>query len=291
MADDDAPGSSANPFLKKLLEHEERFLRWRRFARTRSAFIRGEPLHDWPVAIRRERGVMGPWTFDLYESVLAATPAILVLKVLDFLKPPPPGFGAPTAESFFAQAVPRTLREDTASIVPDVTSFLAPFWVPLSLTLFALLAVRAVLPKGNRGAEKALRVRDAYLYHDGAHGLLPQAVLNLSLAAVFALGARGIQSQPVALVALAGVLYFLAYESWRIYKKVPRFLFAVAGFPEGRLRWWRLFRKRTEAEKRWARFRRWMNLGGWALLLLNFFVLTSLTWLIATGLAFVRSLV
>ncbi len=289
---DNDTGNALSITLKEVLSSwEEKYLQWRRFSRTRKAFLSGESLQAWSDDARTQNGFMNPWKFDLYESILATAPAILLTKVTDFLVPPPKLTIDPNAFSYGMWLVPEGLKTPVAKLVDPVQQTLTPFLLPLSLMILVVIIVRATLAKEERSIQKNKMIRDAYFYLDGAHGLLPQTLFNVALIFLIILGIRGIEAPLVTVVCVVMMVISFIHEWWMVYKRVPRFLFSVAGHADGKLRKWTLFRKKTAIEKRWKRYRRIIPLGGLLILFLNFFVLQVCIWIIAVALASIQQLV
>lgn len=203
------------PQWRQLLsEYEERYLKLRRYFQTRAAYKRGEPLHALSREARSARGYMNPWPFNLYESGMAATPALLVLKIVDFFDPPSQALSYDDTLSKFWQEVV-TIR---AEYIDD---FFAPFYVPLTLSMIVWVVVRGTLERADRTPSKKQVVRDAYLYFDGAHGLLPQALANIAIIVLFILSSRSLELLFVEISCLVVLMLFYFYQIWLQHERIP----------------------------------------------------------------------
>lgn len=193
------------------IDPSEKVNRLKRFLETKKAVKRGERLFEFTKPELRARNYMGPWEFNLTESVFAALPALAALKVLDFLYPP------------HRVNYPNIATELSAEIM----GWLAPILVPLSLLFIAKGAAFSSLLREDRSIENKRRATFAYLYYDGAHGLLAQAIFVLGLTIVYALIDRPVtEDASTALLAVFVPTYIIGFV-WIIVisgKRIPNLL-------------------------------------------------------------------
>ena len=109
----------------------------------------------------QDNNLQGPWVFNLYESVLASLP----ISVLNWL-----------LELIFPLSLDSSSLE---SAQQKILSFFAPFLTPLSLMILANTASWASLRKRDYTPYKGKKAKYAYLYLDGAYGLIPQILASL----------------------------------------------------------------------------------------------------------------
>lgn len=276
-----AAGTGLPQWRQLLSEYEERYLKLRRYFQTRAAYKRGEPLHALSREERSARGYMNPWPFNLYESGMAATPALFVLKIVDFFDPPSRASSYDATLSQFWQEV--------AAIFPSIDEFFAPLYVPLTLSMIVWVVVRGTLERADRTPSKKQVVRDAYLYFDGAHGLLPQALANIAIIVLLILSSRSLELLFVEIFCFVVLMFFSFYQIWLQHGRIPEFLFTVLGIPDEKCRWWTLFRKKTPAEKRWDRYTWWFYIGGGCVVIGNFVLLQALVLGVAVSLVLLRN--
>ncbi len=152
--------SKGGPFR----EFYDQFLQVKTFCDTRRLVLQGERLFDWTPEQRAQRRIMGPWAFNIYETALASIPTLLLLKVCNFLWP------IPSAGEF-------------DELFESVIAFFSPLILPVMTLLFSWIACRACLRTEDSTPANRRRAQFAYLYYDGAHGLIAQtlAVLGYSL--------------------------------------------------------------------------------------------------------------
>jgi hypothetical protein len=194
--------------------------RLRQFWATRQAIQRGEDLFDCSKEDIANRKLMGPLTFNVYETTVAAMPGVVIGSVSRFIWPP--------------AALSTTPLE---AAIGDVTGLLVPFIVPTVALCLAWVAAWTSLLGEDRSRRNLRRARDAYLYFDGAYGLWPEAITSLWVL-LFGWGSFfGGRSD------LSGVLFGLVYigaqlvglvGTYHFYgeqlKGIPSLLFAVNGY-------------------------------------------------------------
>lgn len=264
-------------FLRVLREKKKEF---GSFWKTKRAVAAGKPLYIYTPEQLAAEELMNPWAFNLAESVFASLPALTVVKILSFFYPAPspePSILPKNAtfwQSVFAKA---------PSYYPQILGWFVPFLVPITLLALSRLFARASLKKSDTTTEKRERARVAYLYLDGACGLLPQLLLAFGANVGLTCLINGVPTpEPIAIVLL---LMVVVGSWWGLFisgRTVPRKLFAINGYSDKIPHFWR----RAEADSGpWSKYTVALLLGaptmGWGLLLL----MVVLSWIISIAAA------
>jgi hypothetical protein len=220
---------SAAWYLANRVKWVAEFGKFKQFQETRAAILAGEDLFDCSKTSLAARGLMGPLTFNLYETALAAMPGLALQSIVGFLVPDfvVPDDAAPLSSSFDAAAA-------------DVTRLLIPFLVPTCALLLAWVAAWASLNRGDRTRSNLRRARDAYLYYDGAHGLVPEMLTSFWYTAFGAGAITGgmfvAANLPTTIQTLLIALnYIVGFVAWyhligEQLKGIPSLLFATNGY-------------------------------------------------------------
>lgn len=218
---------------------------------------------------------MGPWTFNLTESMLASVPTLMLIKIMTFFWPLPP------VEDPNVPELAKRVGEYAASI----GSTLQPLYVPLLLTLLATLCARGSLHRKDLTSERVALARYAYLYIDGSRGLVPQSVLGLVIALALWISQRDAWTLPVGIA--LGLLAFYAWVhlSYIAFYLQPRLLFAINGYSTRAVHFWTAKRNRPANVAPWRRYKLVVFFGGGILIWLLVIALNLLTFAIAYGLA------
>lgn len=144
------------------------------FWRTRQAILNGESLHELTKDELKQRELMGPLKFNIFQSAISALPSVFIAAGIRFFEK------QPATPPLF-----ENLPEFEA-----VYGSLEPFVIPFVLLLVSF-AVGLTLNQ-DRSPASALRVQRRrlgrhYLYLDAAYGLYPQALAALypTLSAAF----------------------------------------------------------------------------------------------------------
>lgn len=141
------------------------------YVRTKSAVRINAPLYDLTQRELEKRSLQGPWTFNITESVLAGIPVMLCALVFDWL-------GLFQVVSFPDEVTQASLTDYYSARVLDVVNaYVPPFVLTTSVYALAWASLRAA----DRTPERLARARRAYLYFDGAFGLIPQMVASACL--------------------------------------------------------------------------------------------------------------
>ncbi len=257
-----------NPILRKLREPWELLCK---YFRTRRAVLSGASLYDVSEEELKARDLQGPWTFNLTQSTLAAAPTLLLLKVLNFWRP-------------YTPPVPQGLSplgRQTVEYFPSVLGFFSPFLVPLSLMLLASVVAFGSLHRKDATRERTSRAKYAYLYFDGALGLIPQFTITLVIALTTWVSVRGMWSPPIGW-ALGGLgLYGWGYTIYQKFHKEPLLLFTANGYSTVPVHFWTPHHKRPPNVAPWSRYTvAVMILGG-----ILAWTLVIVFWMLSYGIA------
>jgi len=211
----------------------EKFSHIKSFIRTKRAISKGEPLFDYNKSQLEGNSYMGPWKFNLTESIFAVLPALAALNILTFL---------------FPEEVTENLDELTTLTV-KLMSWVSPVLIPLSLFLVAWAAGHSSLLKEDRSKENRRRATFAYLYYDGGYGLIAQALLVLGITIepyVFRQDIPEGIEMPSLIVVLLVMLIGLIWTIVVTGKKVPNLLWVLHGYSSKKRSF---FRKRDPSTK------------------------------------------
>jgi hypothetical protein len=121
---------STGTYFKSLIVWINKLIKHKRFIETRKRIKNGDNLYDLSSDEIGSLKTMGPWTFNIYESVLAVVPAHLFLKVMDFF------FRlSVNTENRVVGNDPYSLALGTekAKLLPSVEAFFTPFYWPVIL--------------------------------------------------------------------------------------------------------------------------------------------------------------
>jgi hypothetical protein len=247
----------------------------RKYFHTRRLVRAQVPLHDYTPERLTGAGAMGPWTYNITESILASLPAALLAKAAAFFWPLPKRAEVEEIQTIWQRA---------AELEPTISAAVQPFIFPFVLTLIAGLCARGSLHPRDATPSRLLRAKYVYLYHDGTYGLLPQMVLGLALVLVGWITIHGAWTAPAAIVlgiatgcALVHAMYVSVYLQ-------PRALFAVNGYSTKRVYFWTRRSKYPENVAPWSRYTRTVFGGGFALSLALGLALWLMTFSLALGL-------
>jgi hypothetical protein len=215
---------STRAFFKNLFSWFDKATKWKRFRNTRWYIKRGERLFDLSADELSKLKVMGPWTFNVYETVVAAIPAQMLAKIVNFFfpyDPPPPQI--PESLSLYQKA----LFRDINKLAPSVDNFFRPFLVPTLLLAISSIIGWACLRKEDSTRQSRKRSRNAYLYFDGTYGLMPQTIISLAITMLVLSTQRNVDTTVVYLIPIGLLIIVFIYQLYLIYRKIPELLFEV----------------------------------------------------------------
>jgi hypothetical protein len=147
---------------------------FRKFWRTRERVLTDLSLIDRTPEELRAAGLMTPWKFNLYQSAIAAAPALIVKAVLDFW-------------------VPAHKPEGVDAQVSSVFGWLWPIAIPFIFLILVRMIAWGSIKKMDDSPTKRKRAASAYLYLDGAYSLFPQTLIAVG----FALSSVGSDQTPL----------------------------------------------------------------------------------------------
>jgi hypothetical protein len=229
-----------------ILGVKKRLSKLKSFFKTRRQITNGTYLFDFTANEIKQSDLMGPLTFNIYSSTIAATIALVVAKVFSF---------------FFAQDQPNIVSDPTSvmgqfsKLRVSVEGYVRPFYVPVTFLFLAYLiswgTIRGTEPRFasissdslNKSLPSRTRGRNAFLYFDGAYGLIPQALLSLALTVIKSIPSQnylttndsntGFNLSPLIWVGVVPVIMCggaLIYQIYLTYYKYPTLLFKAHGY-------------------------------------------------------------
>jgi hypothetical protein len=211
-------------FIKSLFSSFDKVTKWKRFRRTRRYVIKGEKLFDLTGEKLSKLKVMGPWTFNIYETVLVAIPSQILAKVVNFFSPYEDTLlPIPESSSLYEKATIQEINK----LAPSVESFFTPLIAPTILLAISSIIGWACLRKEDSTKQSRRRCRNAYLYYDGTYGLLPQTMLSFALTILIISGQRNVENNFFYLISILFLLVAIIYQLNLIYSKIPQLLFQL----------------------------------------------------------------
>lgn len=203
-------------------------IEFKKFWNTRKAILYGEKLYDWSPKKLREQGYLRPLYFNLKESLFAALPAAVIVKILDWL--------------FKAEE-----KEDFIQISQGIFELSITLTIPLVLTLLASFLAKASLKKNDLTPSKIERAEKAYLYFDGSYGFFRQTVLSF-VSSFLAWSSNNNQELINKIPSVFFVLIFFVFIIALIFQikltwwTIPKKLFKINGYISNNSPWLKYFR-------------------------------------------------
>lgn len=239
----------ANPVVRMVTQAIEPF---RKYSATRRAIRRGESLYDSSPEDLARSGYMGPWSFNLAETAFAAIPTTMFITVLTFFWP---------HKSEVPDGTPELARR-AAELQPAIGTWLQPLLVPLALMLIASLAAWGSLFRIDSTPDRRRRAKYAYLYYDGAYGIVPQFCFGLGITLFAWLEEREWWPLPIALAVGALIVYAWGHLIYITCVLEPKKLFALHGYSPVPIHFWTPRRKRPPNPGPWTKYGLSVLIGG-----------------------------
>lgn len=220
---------STRVFFKGLFSWFDKVTKYKRFRRTRQYIKQGKKLFDLPADELSKINAMGPWTFNIYQTMLAAIPAQIVATVLNFFFPYEPPLRQITKSLSPYQ---KEFIRDFDKLAPSVHNYFRPLIVPTILLAVSSIAGWACLKKEDSTKQSRKRCRNAYLYYDGAYGLMPQTIISLAITMLAMSNERNVDAGVVYFL-LIGLVIGLGASIYQLYVtdyKIPSLLFHQNGY-------------------------------------------------------------
>lgn len=253
-----------------------------KYFHTRRLLQAGRPLYQYTPAELKAADAMGPWTFNLTESVLVSLPTVLLMKVITLLWPIGP-LEYPGMVQLAGVSRTSELGKRMNDYVVSMDAGSQPFMVPLFLMLLASLCARGSLHRKDYTPERAARARWAYLYIDGARGLVPQFVFGLAAALMAWCQLRGTLTLPVAIAVGLPLLYSIIHLFYISVYLQPRLLFGINGYSTQPVHFWTPRHKRPANAAPWRRYTLTVFGGGFVLGM----ILTAMMFALIVGAAYI----
>ena len=227
-----AVGTSRIHKYERLLNHFERYKKFRQFLRTREAIYCGEKLFEMRAEDLAKREFMGPLAFNLYETTIAALPAAGLAWIFQTIR-------HTESETMFpklADGYWQNVFSEMNKFAPTIEHISKAFIVPVLLLVVAVTASWASLHAADSTKETRKRCRDAFLYYDGAYGLLPQMLTSMGLVLFAHMDwIVGKITEDDAFLGLVLSFPLTAAGIWQLYillVEIPRNLFDLNGYKE-----------------------------------------------------------
>jgi hypothetical protein len=182
--DSSNPASSVEPekfweFFQDFLGWKKKYEKFRSFLKTRKLIKEGElnPISLMTEGKRpfnlsadeiKQRKLMGPFTYKLYQTVIIALPASLISLAISLFS---------SSETLAPPSPSKTPQALIDLYQPKIFALLVAFVGPV--VFFALTA--QVMSWAIALAPSRKRIRDAFLYYDATYSLTPQAILILTV--------------------------------------------------------------------------------------------------------------
>jgi hypothetical protein len=276
---EDTPEATGT-FFGNLLGWFEKLTKLRKYWATRKCIIQGENLFDLPSGVLAKRNLMGPLTFNAYESTLSGASASFLGWFITLLFPIEPKAPVlPENVSEFARA----WVLEAGKVAPEVMKTASPFLPPLLLLFGAWVAGWACLKGRDSNKHNRRRCRNAYLYYDGAWGLLPEGALAIAVALGVAASLHGWDSARLIAAVAVPAAIGVGYSFYLGRHKFPRLLFALNGYDQKVYYFWH--RHKPENRAPWSKYSlaTWTigGIGAWVFLALMIEIITLVSWGIA----------
>jgi hypothetical protein len=215
------------------------------YRRTRSAIKSGVGIYSLSDSELSSQGYLGPWKFNLTEVAIAGGISLAVIKFFSALNlsiPSATGEAEPASSEF-------ELMLSTA------WSWFEPFFIPLFFTAFVYMTAWSSLEKSDASKEKKTTARKAFLYFDGAYGILPQTMLPLLSALSASTFLQQLETDDaLATLPLTVQLLILAFMMWQLIimgNIIPKSLFSVNGYTNRARRFWQ---KKLSTDPPWGKY-------------------------------------
>jgi len=248
-----------SPLHQLILKPAKQLLDLKKYMRTRKAVRQGEELADFDDKELALKGLLSPWPFNIQETVYATLPTFIIIGFMNFL------FGKPEITT---QLTEETTQRDKIfnGIYESTLNFLDTFTIPIITTVAVLLIAWGSLKKKDTSPQKKKHAMHSYLYYDGAHGLVPQALIVLCIALLewFQLRPSMGRAFPEEITIALAVLFYASsiYLVWLIGRKIPKRLFQKLGY-SGRVK--HFWNKSQPDDPPWSKYTLAVFLGGWPL--------------------------
>lgn len=275
-------------------EWAKKFQTFRAFWRTKRAIAAGTPLYDWPLANVQAAGYLGPWKFNAIGIAITGGVASVTTNFLNFLagaKPDEPQKLTDVA-SLLADADP-ALASPLAfnSLLTTTSGWVYPFAIPMFLTSVVYLISWGTLRSKDSNPQSRHRARSAYLYFDGAYGFVSQLFLAFGVSLLFTkLGQKVLnidELNPFGLAFLVAVVLAVVWQFVISLNKIPQLMFVANGYSRARHFWQRAQPNGPPRRKFFLAH----ILGGWPLVVAINLLLAAISYLLATLLFWLRSLI
>jgi len=185
------------------------------YLKTRKLIRSAFPLWTLNANQIKQKNLLNPLAFNVFESICASAPVSILLW-------------------FIENIIPDSSTEDQfVKILEELFSWMSPVIVPLSFLVLAYTAGWSALRKEDYSKAKSKISKNAYLYLDGAYGLLPQAITSFLYVILIELLNRGYSGEFLLVINLLILFcsFWLLQTSWCTIRSK---LFAANGYNKQR---------------------------------------------------------
>jgi hypothetical protein len=138
----------------------------KKFLKTRKAILDREPLYLYTKSQLRERGFLGPWTFNAAQSLICSIPGLILSSLIWIV------FGPISSPA---------LGTDDDPIATSISAWINPLRGPFTLLAIVYVVAFACLPKRNTTRANLHAGARKYLYFDATYGFWAQLWFAASL--------------------------------------------------------------------------------------------------------------
>jgi hypothetical protein len=203
------------------------------FWKTKRKIASGMPLWNLTVNERKAEGVLGPWSFTIFEVLIVGVVASVTTNIWVFLYDITPHEQTETTLTAFDVMLTKT------------SSWVTPFFTPIFTTLYVSLVAWGTLWGEDSSRDSRVRARSAYLYNDVAYGFFAKLILAVGFSVLIS----DSENMPVSLgVASVIAFFWLGYLGLRF---IPRKVFIANGY-NGEIR--QFWQKPKSDDSPWGKY-------------------------------------
>lgn len=254
------------------------------YVRTRRAVLAGSPLYNFSRTQLTQAGLMGPWKFNFTESAIASGFAAGVLWLVTYLFP---GNVVQPVVAVRDGLWGRTFDE-CFLLMPEIQSWIIVLIVPLATMFLAKIVGWGSLRSKDVNRERVRASTFAFLYLEGAHGLIPDVLWAVGVSVIFGLSEGAIQANFYVItlgVSCSLIGMILGHRMMNLV--IPSRLFLVNGY--------RSFEKsmfavpKDDSQASWVRYELSTLFGSALALLVSIVCLLALSFALALPLSLLKT--
>jgi hypothetical protein len=193
-----------------------------RFYRTRQKILNGEMLWNLSKDEIDSSKLLGPWQFNIFQSVLSALPVIVMTTIWGFLSPAVVG-SKPMDPDFLSPAAWEFARK----LCPAISSLV----LPLSLAILSSTAAHGSLLPSDIASSSLRRTKYAYLYLDATLGFWSQTLIVTSAWCIATFShVQGDFAGAISFASMIALAVAIPSQLCVTYYTVPANLFEINGY-------------------------------------------------------------